>query len=108
MRYFIFVYTKIIGFGIFTEIISWDRRRRNPAAVVTPAISKIARKHWFLKQSGYISGHCGGKTKTRSAAVLAGPDRSRRDPENEQNIKKTLGFKAIRLHFGVPFDLDKH
>ncbi len=26
--------------------------------------------------------------------------RSRRDPKNEQNIKETVGFKAIRLHFG--------
>ena len=41
------------------------------------------------------------RTKTRSAVILAGPGRSRQDPENKQNSKKTLGFKAIRFNFGV-------
>ena len=34
----------------------------------------------------------GARTKTRSAAVLAGLGRSRRDPQNEENSKKTLCF----------------
>ena len=30
--------------------------------------------------------------------------RSRRDPQNEQNIKKSIGLISIRLDFGVTFE----